>query len=102
MLGIQYHGTKLEAKARDSVLNNSAEEKKHGIPFCGTKIQANTWNSVPNYSAEEITTRNSDENILSISVCWSRIICKTNFFHAISFRSELRNRLFRKPRNASE
>jgi hypothetical protein len=36
------------------------------------------------------------------SVCWSRIFAKTNFFHAISFRSELRNRLFRKLRNALE
>jgi hypothetical protein len=33
------------------------------------------------------------------SVSWSRIFCKTNLFNVIPFHSELRNCLFRKPRN---
>jgi hypothetical protein len=45
MLGILYHGTKLEANARNSVLNHSAEEIK-------------TRNFVPKHV--------SDENMLSI------------------------------------
>jgi hypothetical protein len=43
-----------------------------GILYHGTKLEANDQNSVPNHSAEEIKTRNfvlkhvSDENMLSI------------------------------------
>ena len=33
MLGILYHGTKIEANSRNSVLNHSAEQKTLGIPF---------------------------------------------------------------------
>ncbi len=35
MLGILYHGTKLEANARNSVLNHSAEEKttRNSVPW---------------------------------------------------------------------
>jgi hypothetical protein len=32
MLGILYHGTKIEAKSRNPVLNHSAEQKTLGIP----------------------------------------------------------------------
>jgi hypothetical protein len=33
LLEILYHGTKIEANSRNSVLNHSAEQKTHGIPF---------------------------------------------------------------------
>ncbi len=33
MLGILYHGTKIEANSRNSVLNHSAEQRTLGIPF---------------------------------------------------------------------
>ncbi len=42
MLGILYHGTKLEANAQNSVLNHTTEEKTTRILFPGTKIEANT------------------------------------------------------------
>ncbi len=45
MIGILYHGTKLEANARNSILNHSAEE-------------TTTWNSILKHV--------SDENMLSI------------------------------------
>jgi hypothetical protein len=80
MLEILYHGTKLEANALNSILNHSAEEKT-------------TRNSVPKHV--------SDENMLSILFAGAGFFLN-NFFHALSFRSELRNRLFRKLRNASE
>jgi hypothetical protein len=40
MLGILYHGTKLEANARNSILNHSVEEITTGnsVPFRGIKI----------------------------------------------------------------
>jgi hypothetical protein len=60
----------------------SAEQKILGVPF---------------RSMEACLGRKHAVN----SVCWSRIFLN-NFFHAISFRSELRNRLFCKLWNASE
>ncbi len=64
---------KQKQNSRNSVLNHSAEQKTLGIPF----------RTIP-----------QRRKML--------ILCKTNFFHAIFFRSEPRNWLFRKPRNASE
>ncbi len=113
--------------SRNSVPNRSAEEKndRNSVPW--NKIRSKC--SVPNHSTKEKKTRNSlpwNKNINKHlefcsepfsgrdnnsefrekhavnSVCWIRIFCKTNFIHAISFRSELRNRLFRNPLNATE
>ncbi len=108
ILEILYHGTKLEANARNSVLNHSAEEKpirnfvlwnknisKH-LEFCSEPFRGRDNNL--KFRSEACLGRKHAVNF----VCWSRIFCKTNFFHAISFRSELRNRLFSKSRNASE
>jgi hypothetical protein len=77
MLGILYHGTKIEANSRNSILKHSAEEnnsefhsvehkskqtlgilfqtipqkrKQLGVPFCGTKIEVNSRNSFPKLS----------------------------------------------------
>jgi hypothetical protein len=62
MLGILYHGTKLEANCRNSVLNHSAEEKKQlGILFRGSKIVENSLNFVPKHV--------SNENMLSSVFC---------------------------------
>jgi hypothetical protein len=74
MLGILYHGTKIEANSRNSVLNLSAEQKTLGILFqtipqrrgekCSDfhsvkkKIEANSQNSIPKHV--------SDKNMLSI------------------------------------
>ncbi len=47
MLGILYHGTKIEANSRNSVPNRSAEEKKaqNSVPW-RKKIEANSRYSV--------------------------------------------------------
>jgi hypothetical protein len=82
MLRILYHGTKIEANSGNSVLNHSAEQKTLGIPYC---LEFRSGQKYPVYS-----------------VCWSRIFCISNFLHAIFFRSEPQNWLFRKPRNALE
>jgi hypothetical protein len=64
-------------------------QKMLGILYRGTKLEANARNSVPNHSAEETTTRNSvpkhvsAENMLSILSAGAVFFCKTNFFHAI-------------------
>ncbi len=72
MLEILYHGTKIEATSRNSVLNNSAEQKTLGIPFgivsqrrkklgiplCGKKIEA--------YSRNFGSKHVSDKNMMSI------------------------------------
>jgi hypothetical protein len=59
MLGIRYHGTKLEANARNSVMNHSAEE-------------TTTRNSVPKHV--------SDENSLSILLDGAGFFVKLIFF----------------------
>ncbi len=66
MLAILYHGTKLEANARNSVLNHSAEEKT-------------TWNSVPKHV--------SHEKMLSVLFAGSGFFVKLIFFmpfHSVS------------------
>jgi carboxylesterase type B len=93
--------------SRNSVPNRSAEDKMLGILYHGTKIEANSWNSFLNHSTEEKTTRNSvpwnksrsklsefrskaasDKNILFAGAGFFR---KTNLFHVISFPSEPQN-----------
>ncbi len=58
-----------------------------GIPYRGRQIETNFRNSVPKHFPEE--------NTLSILFKLFWLICKTNFFREILFRSELRNWLFR-------
>jgi hypothetical protein len=82
---ILYHGSKLEANARNSVLNHSSEEKttRNSVPWnkniskylesCSKPFHGRDNNS--EFRLKHV----SDENVLSI-VCWSRISCKTNFF----------------------
>jgi hypothetical protein len=94
MLGILYHVTKIEADSRHSVLSHSAEEKT-------------TRNLVPwNKNRRKLSEFRSEACLRGkyavYSVCWSRIFSESNFFHAVSFRSEPRNLLFCKPRIASE
>ncbi len=55
------------------------KRKQLGIPFRGTEKEIDSWNSVLKLS------RMKKLRLLD------RIFCKTNFFHAISFRSEPRN-----------
>jgi hypothetical protein len=112
MLGILYHGTKLEANARNSVLNQSAEEQKtrNSVPwkkntskhleFCSEPFRGRDNNS--EFRSEACLKHVWDENMLSILFAGEGFFVKLIFFHAISFSSELRNRLFRKPRNASD
>ncbi len=112
-----------EKNARNSVpwkKNRSNFSKFRVEPFRGTK---NSRNSVPNRSAEEKNAWNSvpwkknrnklsefrseaclgqKQAKLSILFAAAGFFCKTSFFHAIFFRSEPRNGLFRKLRNASE
>ncbi len=85
LLVILYHGTKLEANARNSVLSHSSEEKTtlNSIPWnkniskylesCSKPFHGRDNNS--EFRLKQV----SDENMQSI-VCWSRISCKTNFF----------------------
>jgi hypothetical protein len=107
MLGILYHGTKIEANSRNSVLNHSAEEKttrnsvswnknrsKH-LEFCSEPFRGGENNSEFRYVEQK---KNQTLGIPFRScirqkhfVCRSRIFCPTNFFHTISFRSEPRN-----------
>jgi hypothetical protein len=100
MLGLLYHGTKLEANARNSILNLSAEEKttRNSVPW--KKNISKHLNSVPNHSPEVTITRNSipkhvsDENMLSTLLAGAGFFVKQIFFMPFTFRSE--------PRNASE
>jgi hypothetical protein len=92
MFGILYHGTKLDANARNSDLTHSMEEK--------TTRNSVLWNKNISkhleFCSEPFRRRDNNSEFHSVlqrkyavnSVCWSRIICKTNFFHAISFCSE--------------
>jgi hypothetical protein len=59
MLGILYYGTKLEANARNSVLNHSAEKKNNS-----------------EFRSQACLKRKHAVN----SVCWSRMFCKKLFF----------------------
>jgi hypothetical protein len=100
MLGIMYHGTKIEANSRNSVLNHSAEEKttqnfvpwnkntsnhlefcsepilrkrkQLGILFRGTKLEENSRNSVPKHA--------SDKNMLTILYAGPGFFVKVFFF----------------------
>ncbi len=108
MLGILYHRTKLEANAHNSVLNHFAEEKttRNSVPWNKTISKHLEFRSEP-FRGRDNNSEFCSKACLGWkhavnSVCRSRIFCKTNFFQAISFRSELRNRLSRKLRNASE
>ncbi len=100
ILGILYNGTKMEANSRNSVLNHSAEQKTLGIPF---RTVRRGRKMLDRSKLSEICSEACLRQKHAVSsVCWSRSFCKTNFFRAIFFRSEPRNRLFRKPRNAQE
>ncbi len=93
--------------SQNSIPNLSAEEKnaRNFVPWNKNRSKLseflseafrrteNSWNSVPNRSAGEKNARNfvpwkKIDQSLGI---WSRIFCKTNFFHAIFFLSEPRN-----------
>ncbi len=108
MLGILYHGKKLEANAWNSILNHSAEEKttRNSVPWNKNiskhlKLCSKPFHGRDNSSKFQFEACLRSKHAVN-SVCGSRIFCKANFFHAISFCSELRNRLFRKPQNALE
>jgi hypothetical protein len=89
MLGILYHGKKIEANSRNSILNHSAEQKTLGIPIrtvlqrrkCSEfrsmekKIEANCRNSVPKHLEQKHDV---------YSVCWIRIFGKQIFFMPFS------------------
>jgi hypothetical protein len=99
MLGFLNHGTKLEANARNSVPNHSAEEKttRNSVPrnknisrhmeFCSEPFRGrdNNSNSVPKHV--------SDENMPSILLSGAGFLAYL-FFYAISFHSELRKRFY--------
>ncbi len=104
MLGILFHGTKIEANSRNSVLKHSAEQKTLGIQL---RTVPQRRKMLEFYSVKKNRSKLSkfrSEACLGqkhavYSVCWSRIFCKTNFSHSIFFRSKPQNRLFRKPQN---
>jgi hypothetical protein len=85
ILGILYHGTKLDANARNSVLNHSAEENttRNSVPwnkniskyleFCSEPFRGR--DNYSEFRSEACLGRKHAVN----SVCWSRIFCKTNF-----------------------
>ncbi len=85
---------KIEANSRNSVTNHSVEEKptRNSVPWNKQRSKLSEFRSEA-YLGQKHTVK---------SVWWSRIFCKANFFHVLPFRSELRNWLFCKPRNASE
>ena len=87
----------------------SPEQKILGIPFCSMEQKYKQtlgilFQTFPRKRQQlEIPFRSTvclGWKHAVISVCWSRIFCKTNFFMPFPF--ELRNRLFRKLRNALE
>ncbi len=82
MLGILYHGTK-KGNSWNSIPTIPRRKKQLRILFCGTKIEENFWKLVSKHFAEE--------NTLSILCKLFWLLCKTNFFRLIPFRSELRN-----------
>jgi hypothetical protein len=85
MLRILYHGTKIEANSRNSVLNHSTEQKTLEIPNRSAE-EKNVQKSVLwKKSRSKISEFRFFEACLGqrhavYSVCWSRIFCKTNFF----------------------
>jgi hypothetical protein len=91
MLGILDWGTKIEENSRNFILK----------PFHGRDATRNSvlWNKKRSKLSEFCSEAFCQRKQASNSVCWSRIFCKTDIFHVIPFRSELRNRLFREPRN---
>jgi hypothetical protein len=76
MLGIPYWGTKIEANSRNSVPNHSEEKTTGNFVPWNKNIEANFRNFVPKDFAKENTF-----------LFW--LVCKTNFFVVIPFRSEL-------------
>jgi hypothetical protein len=87
MLGILYHGTKLEANAQNSVLNHTAEEKttRNSVPWNKNRSKHLEFCSEPfrgrDNNSEEFRSEACPgwKHAVS-SVCWSRVFCKTNFF----------------------
>jgi hypothetical protein len=74
MLRILCHGTKIEAKSRNSALNHSAEQKTLGIPF-RTVLQRNARNSVP----LKANSRNSVPKHVSDKKMLSTLFAETGF-----------------------
>jgi hypothetical protein len=109
MLGILHHWTKLEANARNSVLNHSAEEKttRNFVPW------EQKYKQTLGILFQTIPRKRQQLGIPFQSMSRTKTDCesclleqdffvKLIFFHSISFLFELRNRLFRKLRNTSE
>ncbi len=88
MLGILYHGTKLEANPRNSVLNHSAEEKttRNSVPMrlpppgVGVaSVGPVGWHTHGGYSRFSVPKHVSEENMVSILFAGPGIFVKLIF-----------------------
>jgi hypothetical protein len=86
MLGILYHGTKLEANARNSVLNHSAEEKTtsefHSVEQKYKQTLGILFRTIPRkrQHSEFRSHAATPTHSRGWGSQWSRIFCKTNLF----------------------